>query len=446
MRTSRARAQRQAADALSPAHFFSAPPVDAQEVLGAGMYEWVAERSVVAMYLVAPDGRFVWANPAAGCLFGRSRHELLGCTLNDVSHPDDLAWSHQRLAAALERGAASYRIQKRYLRPDGDVVVADVSVTPLSDEGGVTLGFFASAIDDTERFRATQRADAADRLLRSSVDTLLDPWVLLHAIRDDDGAIVDFQYIEANREACRSNGIEHDALGGMRLLGLFPGHRGDLLDRYAHVVDTGIPLALDDHPFEVEGGTRWFDNRAVKVGDDDLSFTWRDVTEAHRLRSSLAHMANTDPLTGLNNRFGLEQALERLTGGERRTRGAGVSVLYLDLDGLTTINNVHGHPAGDRILRAVGERIAAAVRVTDIVARVGGDEFVVVALATDVTGAEQLAGKIRELVAQPVSIGVEWFTPSVSVGVCAGDATDDVEELMARADTALIRNKRARRG
>jgi diguanylate cyclase (GGDEF)-like protein len=80
------------------------------------------------------------------------------------------------------------------------------------------------------------------------------------------------------------------------------------------------------------------------------------------------------------------------------------------------------------------------------VARVGGDEFVVVALATDVTGAEQLAGKIRELVAQPVSIGVEWFTPSVSVGVCAGDVTDDVEELMARADTALIRIKRARRG
>lgn len=446
MSTSSSQAQRQAADALSPAHFFASPPVDAQEVLGSGMYEWVAERSVVAMYLVAPDGRFVWANPAAGRLFGRSHQELLGCTLNDVSHPDDLAWSHQRLAEALERGATSYRIQKRYLRPDGGVVVADVSVTPLADDMGVTVGFFASAIDDTERVLATQRADAADQLLRASVDTLLDPWVLLHAIRDDDGAIVDFQYLEANKEACRSNGIEHDALLGRRLLDVFPGHRDSLLGMYAHVVDTGLPLALDDHPFQVDGVTRWFDNRAVKVGDDDLSFTWRDVTDAHHLRSSLSHMATTDPLTGLNNRFGLEQALDRLNGAERRAETTDVSVLYLDLDGLTMINNVHGHPAGDRILRAVGERIAAAVRVTDIVARVGGDEFVVVAPGTGSTGAQRLAGTIRALVAQPVRIGGEPFTPTISVGASTGDTTDDLDELIARADTELIRIKRARHG
>lgn len=410
------------------------------------MYSWVAERSAVAMYLIAPDGRFVWANPAADQLFGRSREDLLGCTLNDVSHPHDVGWSREMLAAALERGASSYRISKRYLRPDGEVVVADVSVTPLMrEDGGETIGFFASAVDDTERIRAEERADASDQLMRASMDSLLDPWVLLRAIRDEGDVIVDFEYIEANREACRANNRDRGDLLGSRLLDLFPQHRGALLDMYAHVVDTGTPLALDEHPFDVDGAVCWFDNRAVRVGEDGLSFTWRDVTEAHHLRSSLAHMANTDPLTGLNNRFGLEQALERLDGVDRR-QTTGVAVLYLDLDGLTTINNIHGHPAGDRILRSAAERIASAARSTDIVARVGGDEFVVVAPHTDVAGAEALADKIRTSVALPVRIGVEQLTPSISVGISAGGQRADVDGLIAEADSALIRIKRARRG
>jgi diguanylate cyclase (GGDEF)-like protein len=155
-------------------------------------------------------------------------------------------------------------------------------------------------------------------------------------------------------------------------------------------------------------------------------------------------MASTDPLTGLNNRFGLAQAIERLTGAERRT-GTGVSVLYIDLDGLTTINNIHGHPAGDQVLRAVAERVSTAVRTTDIVARVGGDEFVVIAPGTDADGAANLAAKICPQVSTPVRIGAQRLTPSVSVGTCSGASGDEIDELIARADTALIRIKRARR-
>lgn len=244
------------------------------------------------------------------------------------------------------------------------------------------------------------RAGPADRLLRASMDTLLDLWVLMRAVRDDESVIVDFRHLEANREACRVNGREHDDLVGPSLLELLPALRGGLLNMYAAVVDTGTPLALDDHPFDMDGQTRWYDNRAVRVGDDELSFTWRDVTEAHHLRSSLAHMANTDPLTGLNNRFGLEQALDRLNAEDRR-RAAAIAVLYLDLGGMNAINNIHGHSAGDRVLGAVGERIASAVRSSDIVVRVGGGESVVVTPHTELAGAHTLAGKIQAAMSTP---------------------------------------------
>lgn len=415
-------------------------PLDALLVLGPSVYELAARQSAVAMFLVAPDGRFVHANPAACRMFGLAEEQLLKCTLNDVSDPRDLAWSRKRLVEALEERTSSYRIHKRYLRSDGGVIVADVTVSLLSDDQGQPLGFLASAVDDTARVEAAERADASHALMRASMDTLLDPWVLLRALRDESGRIEDFAYREANKEACRHNGIAHDQLVGARLLTLFPDHRGPLLQMYAHVVDTGEPLVLDDHPFVTDGRTHWFDNRAVRVGSDDLSFTWRDVTEAHMLRDALTQQATTDPLTGVFNRSGLAHAISRLASPDRRAR-RGFTVLYLDLDGLTTINNTHGHPAGDLVLRAVADRIAGTLRTSDVVARVGGDEFVVLAPDTDEQGAHQLAAKISQAVERPVRTTAATIVPSVSIGSATGTNPAALDDLITAADQTLLRHK-----
>ena len=422
-----------------PTHAGGAPPVS--PLRDPAIYRLAARQSAVAMFLVAPDGSFVEANPAACRLFGRTEDELLTCSLADVSHPDDLAWSRSLMAAALEQETSSYRISKRYLRGDGSVVVADVTVSLLQGDDGTPLGFFATAVDDTERQEAARRADAADELLRASMDALLDPWVLMRPVRDDAGAVVDFVYIEANREACRHNGIAHHKLVGMRLLELLPEHGEGLLHAYARVVDTGEPLVVDDHPFTTDGEVRWFDNRAVKVGVDDLSFTWRDVTDAHVVRRELATRATTDPLTGLYNRAGLDDAIARMTGPERR-RGEGMAALYMDLDGLARINNTWGHPTGDVVIRAVADRVAGALRATDVVARYGGDEFVVLAPGTDDSGAGQLAVKIAQAVTRPVRVEGHSIVPTISIGVCVGESGAGISDLIARADAALLDRKR----
>ena len=406
------------------------------------VYRTVARQSAVAMFLVAPDGRFVVANPAACDLFGRSEEELFALSLADVSHPDDLEWSGAQLSRAIDEGTSTYRIQKRYIRGDGGAVTADVTISLLRDDGGHPLGFFASAVDDTARLEAARRADAASALLRASMDSLLDPWVLLRAVRDARGTVTDFVYVEANREACRHNGMAHQDLIGRRLLDLLPGHRGALLADYAGVLEGGEPLILDDVAFITDGETRWFDNRAVKVGEDDLSFTWRDVTDNHRLRGELARRATTDPLTGLYNRAGLAEAVARMSGPERRNGPDGLAALYLDLDGLNTINNRYGHPAGDAVIRAVGDRIAGALRATDVVARVGGDEFVVLAPGVGDGVAESLAVKIAQAVTRPVRVEGAAIVPTISVGVCVGSGETSIDDLIARADVSLLERKR----
>ena len=133
--------------------------------------------------------------------------------------------------------------------------------------------------------------------VRQAFDVLLDPLVLFTAVRDDAGRIVDFVYAEANQAACEYNLMSRDELVGSRLLDLLPGHReSGLFAAYVDVVETGRPLSLDGLAYtpEVLGEQRWFDVRAVKVGDG-LSYTWRDVTgrigEVQALREAQAEAA-----------------------------------------------------------------------------------------------------------------------------------------------------------
>lgn len=117
------------------------------------------------------------------------------------------------------------------------------------------------------------------------LETLLDPHVILKAVRDDDGQVVDFVYTQANDAALAYNQTSRETLLGSHLLELLPGHRGSgLFAHYVHTVTTGQPLVLDDfvYPNEIVASDRRYDIRAVKVGDS-LSYTWRDVTERHEL-------------------------------------------------------------------------------------------------------------------------------------------------------------------
>ena len=127
--------------------------------------------------------------------------------------------------------------------------------------------------------------------LRAALDSMLDPHVLLTAVRDEHGRIVDFEYADANRAACAYNGLAYGELVGKRLLELLPGHdTSGLLELYARVVETGEPLVLDDAWYGQEllgGSARYYDVRAVRLGDG-LSYTWRDVTSRHEDAAVLA--------------------------------------------------------------------------------------------------------------------------------------------------------------
>ena len=165
--------------------------------------------------------------------------------------------------------------------------------------------------------------------------------------------------------------------------------------------------------------------------------------EGRRTRDAAIRLSTVDPLTGLFNRTFFFAAVAREIARSARS-GRGFCLLMMDLDDLKVINDRLGHFQGDRVLRGVGDVIAAGVRRIDTAARYGGDEFVVLLPETDPTGAYVLAEKIRLGVRDLVIELPEASHPSISIGVVSypGDGRT-TDELMISADNAMYVSKRA---
>ena len=169
--------------------------------------------------------------------------------------------------------------------------------------------------------------------------------------------------------------------------------------------------------------------------------TCQDITDRKQAEAALTHNALHDPLTGLPNRALLLDRIEVALARSARVDKS-VAVLFLDLDRFKLINDSRGHAAGDVVLRAVAERLRAAVRPSDTVGRLGGDEFVVVCEdAVAVWEATVLGERLIRTLEEPFQVeGGEIFV-TVSVGIAIAEATASADELLRDADVAMYQAK-----
>ena len=212
----------------------------------------------------------------------------------------------------------------------------------------------------------------------------------------------------------------------------------------------------DDRPFKelrlsaaaTHGPRHWAINGKPLVDEDGRTAGWRgviaDVTEQVMAQERLQHLAHTDSLTGLANRFTLHGAL-RSAIAQRRI----VALVALDLDHFKLVNDTLGHAAGDKLLQTVAARLLACRRAPDLVARLGGDEFALLVL-DDLDGSLDIDALSQRLIAvleEPVEVSGRSLRASASIGVARwveGDASAD--DLLVHADIALYAAKKAGRG
>lgn len=195
-----------------------------------------------------------------------------------------------------------------------------------------------------------------------------------------------------------------------------------------------------------ENRHRWVHARFQGLSWDGRATGWvaifDDITAQRSAENALAHQATHDALTGLPNRLLLsdriEQSIARLRRSDQR-----LGVLFIDVDGFKAVNDQFGHAAGDKVLAEIAQRLCRAVRPDDTAARVGGDEFVVLADSIDSEVGLVIGRRISDAVAEPIRVAGTEVTIGTSIGVALATSSCRSDEVLARADQAMFRAKRA---
>lgn len=172
----------------------------------------------------------------------------------------------------------------------------------------------------------------------------------------------------------------------------------------------------------------------------------RHAIERHRLLSALRSLSLIDDLTGLYNRRGFSDLGEQYLKLARRA-ARGVALVYMDLDRFKTINDTLGHHVGDRALIKLSDILKASFRRSDIIARMGGDEFAVLAVEATSDGAALLVNRLRERIDDFNQSNRDAYQLAVSIGMARHDGEDRVrlEDLLTQADAAMYEEKRGKR-
>ncbi len=387
----------------------------------------LAASSPSAIFECDLDGHLTYANDRWFEITGRDVG--LDDTVWSVIHPDDAGVLRDRWEA--EASLDGFGIRFRVHRPDGSDRWVDACTTPLRAGNGVVEGHVGTLHDVTDLVAARRESLRFQAIVENTPDVV--------AIVGEDLAV---EFL--NRSAREVFGVgERTDLGSLEL------QHGFSEAAWVQLLGGTLDAVTDEHVWSGElnllraDGSEIPMSQVVLAGtDDEGESRWyasiaRDISDLKHYQHELVRQARHDPLTGLPNRMllieRLATALEK-AGAEEDV----VALLFIDLDRFKVVNDSLGHQAGDELLVALADRLVATVRPGDLVARFGGDEFVIV--CEGVEGPETaiaLADRILQQTAGLVDVGDSQVHVSVSIGVVVASGHEKPGELLRDADAAM---------
>jgi diguanylate cyclase (GGDEF)-like protein/PAS domain S-box-containing protein len=398
-------------------------------------------------------------------MFGYALEEMYGKSVLDQIHPDDQGRAVEGWLTVLSTGRnVQTRLRRR--RKDGSWMWVDTTLHNYLNEPGRNY-VLVEIIDISAEMQAQEALADREELLRRLTNAMpvgllqldVDRSVVYHNARlleiltgasGDQGT---WSSPDAPAQAPSSGETEVPTPTTTSMRELLHTLTDDALEEFEMTLGEVLEAGVDrdvELDVELEGGERrraLMSLRALLRQNGEVSGAITcvlDVTDSARARTELERRATYDTLTGCHNRSSILAALEREL---EREDSSGLGVVYVDLDEFKPVNDTLGHAAGDELLVLVAERLREASRDTDLVGRLGGDEFLIV--LHDIPRAD-VAMTVADRICQLMRSVFELATGSVelqgSVGVAFSDGGTDAEELIRRADAAMYSSKNVGEG
>lgn len=440
---------------------------------GEDLYRDLVENARDLIYCIDLEGNFTWLNRSAARVSGYDRSEAIGMNIANLVAPEDLGRARQILQRTL-RGETPEPYDLEIVTRSGQRVVLEVTHR-LVLKDGFPIGTQALAREMTER----RRLEELDRDRLRILEMIPTPRPL-GEIFDAVAAMVERQMpgSVASLTMLRDGRLYVMAAPGLpeelvrALDGVWPGLASGSCGAAAYL---GRPVYTHDITADpawpalraqaaqsglrgcwstpVRGGAKLLGTLAVYQKEPGLPLPWQlkllqsaaglaGLAAEHRqMTDELAYQARHDALTELPNRTLFQERLREAVAAAQRD-GLQLSLLYVDLDHFKLINDTSGHAHGDQLLRQTAWRLASCIRDRDTLARISGDEFVI--LLPDGQAGGPVAESVLRILREPFEIGGEeaFVTASVGIAVFPTDAAD-AESLLRAADSAMYSAKRA---
>ncbi len=396
-------------------------------------------------------------SPGVIDLLGISREEFLSKpnAWAETIHPEDL----DRVVAESERSGVTgepFRMEYRAVHRDGRTVWVREDAVLIADEEGRPLRWLGLMLDVTESIRTQAELHETKTKYGALVEQI--PAIVYVDVADDDMSTT---YVSPQIEEIlgysQQEYIEDPQLWEHIL---HPDDREEAMATYLRGRESGGPFVFEYRLLARNGRTVWFRDSAIVLTDANgraeyIQGVMLDITDGKLAEERIAFLAYHDRLTGLPNRTMFDELLG-LSLARARRHDLGVVVVTVDLDDFKLVNDSLGHEAGDGLLVQFAQRLGDATRETDLVARPGGDEFLLLLSDLDRTragpgghesvsvAAESVALRIQEALRTPFTIGDTelYVTASLGISQFPEDAAD-APTLLKNAETAMFRSKRS---
>ncbi len=403
--------------------------------------EYIINSVPAQVYFKDRDLIYRWVNERFLQYKGISREEVVGKKDNDI-YPSEQA--NNIIKEDLQVLNSGFELYYEHYSANTDRYFA-IRKTAVKNEGGAIIGILAVIMDITEEKKATIQLEIAKKEIEESREKFRD--ILENANDFIISISTDGKILYANKAFIDSMRIAESAISNMNFFDFLSPQSKEQVYMIFDSIMKGIKISHSEFEIITTGGSviiveGSYSFRQYKTGTRYILGIFRDITQRKNDEEKIRFLAYHDVLTGLPNRLLFFDRVNMEINRSVRN-GTFVAVMMMDLDKFKQINDTLGHNAGDAILREVSTRTQNIIRKIDTVARIGGDEFVIIlSELKNIQDVDDISKRVIEEVSRPYKLeeNIIEISPSIGISIFPEDG-NEVDTLIKKADMAMYKSK-----